>query len=490
MEFEDMFKKQRPPKDYVSAPAQQDPLTTFFRERTKAPAEKAPEANMFGRDFLKKPMPKNYKTSVAAITPELKEVAETAPKIAPEKVEEYKKIFRPEPTPEMGISEEEYAQEQAAQPVQPQMMAKSDLIDVEKVRRQADALAPQATTKDLLMGLIPIATSALMGGRGEGLDVAGKYMLGKADSLEKRKMSLEDKLMEIEKSRAIASAKGVKGNKNFQSVNIVDDATKKVIKANYNKDTGEYSLPDGTKLDGAAIEAGYSVIPEEWTRRAGISQANKKEAADYTPRLDPETNLLSRATPTGIVPIGQQKGKLNPKQQEDLTQITDKFISSPAYKTPAAAISAASNVENLLQLADSGNPAAANSARLQIARMAGEVGALSEADIESTGGDPSIKGKIKRFVNLQRTRVPLTPQDIVDLRQMTTIYERVARKKLSDAVMALDTSYVEELDGVKGSVQNKLKAYIPKEQKKGKGKPTPPPGMTFEQFKEWKKNNG
>lgn len=486
-EFKDLFVKQRAPKDYVTFPPQEVPtLEKFFAERTPKPA---PQANMFGEDFLSKEESGgkgDVKSVARPISPEVQAVADAAPKTSPEKLAEIKAMFKTE-QPMQEPSMQQPTMQEPSQP-QEQLSSRSDLIDVSKVRAQADELAPKASWGDVAMGLIPVAMDALSGGYGDALDVSGKYYTDKASGMEKRKQSLEDKLMEIEKSRAIASAKGGKGEKNFQSVNIVDNATGAVLKANFDKNTGNYYSPDGKLLNSDKIQAGYSVTPDEWSRRAGISQVNKKEAMDYTPRLDPNTLELSRATPEGMVPIGPQREKLNNKQQKDLTQLTDKFITSDLYKKTSATLSAAGNIDSLLQLANSNNSSAANSARVQIARMSGEVGALSDMDIQSTGGSPSIKNKIRRFANLQATGNPLTPKDIADLREMADVYEKVARTKLNTAVDALESTYVNEFGGLKGAIGNKLKAYIPKG-RQATSKKMPPPGLTFEQFKQWKKQN-
>jgi len=463
MELEDLFRKQRPPKDYVSYPPQEAPtLDKFFAERTPKVAQApAGKYNMFGRDFLDKSKissapeetPK-VKEVVAPITPELRAVASESPKVSPERLAEIRAKLQMSPeTMEMPVQQDV----QNTAPV-----ATSNLIDVRKVQRQAEELAPRASNTDLAMGLIPAAIDVLSGGYGEGMDISGKYLLGKAGELDKRKYSLEDKLMDIEKARAIAGAKGSKGSKNFQTVNIVDETDGSVVKANFDKDTGKYYSPDGKPLNSDKIRAGYAVIPEEFDRRGEVSLKNAKTKADYTPRLDPETGLYSRASESGMTPIGQQKAKLNPKQEKDLTQLTDKFISSDTFKKPAAALSVASNIDSLLDAANSGNASAANSARVQMARMSGDVGALSDTDIERTGGSPSIKAKIKRFTNLQNTGVPLTAADIEELKEIARIYEANARSKLGGAVESLDKTYVSEYGGVGGSVKSKLDAYIPK----------------------------
>lgn len=86
------------------------------------------------------------------------------------------------------------------------------MFDYKEVQRQAAEMAPQASDTDLLMGLIPLATSLIAGGtQGEGVEVAGKYYGDLVSDNKKRQQTLEDKLMEIQKSRAIAASKGKSG---------------------------------------------------------------------------------------------------------------------------------------------------------------------------------------------------------------------------------------------------------------------------------------
>ena len=87
-------------------------------------------------------------------------------------------------------------------------VAKSDLIDMDKVRSQV----PRSETglSDWLTVLAPLATEAIFGGGqagGVSYGIAGNHALNKVKENNARSNKLEDKLMEIEKARSIASAK-------------------------------------------------------------------------------------------------------------------------------------------------------------------------------------------------------------------------------------------------------------------------------------------
>ena len=79
----------------------------------------------------------------------------------------------------------------------------SDLIDVEKIKKQAEVLQPtDISMEDMLSHLTPLAVEAIFGqGQAGGVSagIAGSSLLGDIDARKKRKQSLEDKLMELKK---------------------------------------------------------------------------------------------------------------------------------------------------------------------------------------------------------------------------------------------------------------------------------------------------
>ena len=81
-------------------------------------------------------------------------------------------------------------------------------------------MMPERSFMDLLPALAPLAVEALMGkGRGGGVSygIAGKGILDSEKDRVGRQRALEDKLMELEKARAIASAKAAaKGQKTYE----------------------------------------------------------------------------------------------------------------------------------------------------------------------------------------------------------------------------------------------------------------------------------
>lgn len=344
-------------------------------------------------------------------------------------------------------------------------VAKSDLIDMDKVRSQV----PRAETglSDWLTVLAPLATEAIFGGGkagGVSYGIAGKHALDTAKENKTRANTLEDKLMEIEKARAIAGAKGDKGTRRFVSKPVWDKDLKRSVYANQDSFTGEYLLPSGKILNSDQIEVGFANTPDEWSRRHTEGIKGAKEKIDYTPRPDANTGLLSRVTPQGPSPIFPDAGELNPKQEKDLDNQIAKFLTTDVYKKNANALQSASTIDGLIRDAVSGNASSANVARSEIAKIAEGGGRLTDQDVERVGGPQDWRSKIARYTNLQKNKRPLLDSDIAELKQIADTISRVARIKLQDAMIGMETAIAQK-GGVKGSVTKGMQGYIPKEPK-------------------------
>jgi hypothetical protein len=188
MTLDDFFKQKKEAPNYVAADLGDDfsnsPLTQALKTgdpKVKVSQGRGP-INVFG----------TVKTTAATVEPEVAKVAQEAPKVPEEVSNEIQAKFAPSPFAGSYLP-----------PEAPQEQTSSR----EELSQFTSSMAPEATWSDVLMGLIPVAADALSGGYGDALDVSGKYYSEKASGIEKRKQTLEDKLLDIEKSRAIAAAK-------------------------------------------------------------------------------------------------------------------------------------------------------------------------------------------------------------------------------------------------------------------------------------------
>lgn len=375
----------------------------------------------------------------------------------------YTHVFGKESQFEQKIPEQTVEDIKQTYTTNPEVKQKS--IDMQEIQDNAAKMTKPVSNTDLLLGLIPLATSVVAGGQlGEGVDVAGKYYGDLAKDQQKRQQSLEDKLLALELARS-KKLSSEKGSKRFQSVATVDPDTKQPLLGSYDTFTGQYLDTAGKPISAEKLRKAFAVIPEEADRRLGVKTDVKKTLDEYFlkgARVSPETGLLVAPKAGKLEPVQEATGILNPKQEKDLTTLVGKFTSTDLYKKTAQTLASASNVKKLIQESnDTNNAAAANSARVQIARMAGEVGALSDSDIERAGGSPSIKERAIRFRDLQKTGRPLSERDIMELQTIANIYEKAARIKLNSAVGGMEEDFVKNYGGVPGAVSRKMQAYIP-----------------------------
>lgn len=175
MKLEDLFKTKEP-TNYVeqASQGQGSPLQQFLKERTPKPV------------------------AIAAPTPRAAAPIEQAQ--VDQIKAEYSPVVAEEPMMESSM-DSMYSRTPSGDSYIPV----SDLLDTEKIKRQAEELAPKAGLGDLLASLTPLAVEALMGGkqaRSVSAGIAGESVLGDLSQRQKRKQTLEDKLMELKKLSA------------------------------------------------------------------------------------------------------------------------------------------------------------------------------------------------------------------------------------------------------------------------------------------------
>jgi hypothetical protein len=403
MKLEDVFKR-----DIASQPKNESgTLSEFFAKRT--PKEVAP------------------------VIPE-----STQPPLDESKLEKIKQVYSPQ---------------------QDRLVSVSELVDTKKIGEQAKELVPEMGWGDVLTSLTPLAVEAIFGGDqaySVSPGIASQALLSGLEQNKKRRQTLEDKLMELK------TIKGTKKGGGLQMKSLVD------------KETGEKKIgmfdPSGALLDlqGNVLDANKFAVSsglteQEFARRQGIqSQQQIKTARELGRdlRADPATGLLGRWEGEKFTPVQVPLGNLNPVQKKDLDATVNAFRASDAYKKPLVTLQAASNVNSLLEQANSNNPIAAEVARSEIAKMAEGGGKLTDQDIERVGGDRSVKGIAKRYINLQKTRMPLTPIDIQELRLVADVLYKVNRLKMMESVGGLEKAIIQK-GGVPGSVQTAMLPYIP-----------------------------
>jgi uncharacterized membrane protein len=166
--------------------------------------------------------------------------------------------------------------EQPQQPTYTPPVATSDLVDMEKIRGQVDGMMPERGMSDWLSVLAPLATEAIFGGGkagGVSYGIAGKAATDIVGKDEARRSKLEDKLMDIERARAIAGAK----SKSKDGLVEVDVEGKPIFK----RESGAEGLQAWKKPELAGINRGeIAALGREQALkladRAAITQARDK----------------------------------------------------------------------------------------------------------------------------------------------------------------------------------------------------------------------
>lgn len=174
MKLEDLFKTKEP-TNYVEQASQgeESPLQQFFKERTPKPV------------------------AITASTPKA-----TAPIEQPQ-VDQIKAEYAP-----VAESSAESSMQSGLNrtPTADSYVSTSDLVDMERIKSQAEVLSPRGTgLPDLLSNLTPLAVEAIFGGGqagGVSAKISGESILGDLGQKQKRRQTLEDKLMELKKLSA------------------------------------------------------------------------------------------------------------------------------------------------------------------------------------------------------------------------------------------------------------------------------------------------
>lgn len=195
-----------------------------------------PEDPTKGKPFAG--LAKNPQGKTVAPAPIISEELPTAP-VSPT-LPKLKEIFSTQPVAE-----------QPQQPTYTPPVATSDLVNMEKIRGQVDGMMPERGMSDWLSVLAPLATEAVFGGGKSGgvsYGIAGKAATDIVGKDEARRTKLEDKLMDIERARAIAGAK----SKSKDGLVEVDVEGKPIFK----RESGAEGLQAWKKPELAGINRG------------------------------------------------------------------------------------------------------------------------------------------------------------------------------------------------------------------------------------------
>jgi len=149
------------------------------------------------------------------------------------------------------------------------------------------------------------------------------------------------------------------------------------------------------------------------------------------------------------------------------------------------AIKNASEAKTLATLSKT-NPRAAGALVGKLARSAGEVGVLSDADISRLGGSQALDERIKRFVGLSTSDQKITDEDIRYAEDLASVME----SKASESLVGLEDEAVTSFHAIYGGNPDEVRTQITG--RKAGSKTAPPPAAepdSVKSAKAWLKAN-
>lgn len=166
------------------------------------------------------------------------------------------------------------------------------------------------------------------------------------------------------------------------------------------------------------------VYPEAASEGARLSADFAKQMGDAEEQsLDRQTqidNSKRSAANAGIRGSGVQDRADN----TNLMNLTNRFNTAVAKSKDR--LTAAQNIELLL---NAKNPMSDSAVRTQLARLSGEVGPLSDFDVKTWSGDPSILARTQQWLNLA-SEGKLTEANRAQMREVAVTLRQVAQNRI------------------------------------------------------------
>lgn len=179
---------------------------------------------------------------------------------------------------------------------------------------------------------------------------------------------------------------------------------------------------------------------------------NQKDRDAAKILADERNQALIKAAGLRAENAKENQGALNKRQRGGLIS---KFNSDASVKKLQQSINAADQIRGLIE---SNNPIAAASIPTYAARLAGEVGALSEADKAPFGGSQAIVSKIGQFLTQAGTG-KATEENKKFMRELTNVIEKRAKGNIINIAKSRSKQY--GAVGYYGNEDEILKTLVP-----------------------------
>lgn len=148
--------------------------------------------------------------------------------------------------------------------------------------------------------------------------------------------------------------------------------------------------------------------------------------------------LQNRQIESGERKFAESQSRLkDEKQTARSVNFVEKFNANPSIKKIDEQVTAAINARALL---DVNNPVTGEAAKTAIARLSGEVGALSDTDRASFGGSKAIADKLKQVAETAATG-RMTDENRAYLKEITDTFEKTLTQRKTDIAKRMSEQY-------------------------------------------------
>src|SRR3990167_3007353 len=155
------------------------------------------------------------------------------------------------------------------------------------------------------------------------------------------------------------------------------------------------------------------VTPEEFW---GDDTAKTLDVANVVDNLAKNEAAKQRASEKG----GGTQGRFDANMVKDLSVKFDAKVAKQKDRLTAA--------NNIITLLEQKNPISDSAVRTQLARLSGEVGALSDFDVKTWSGDPAMLQQAQQYLNRAATG-KLTESNREQMKQTATIMQQVVKNR-------------------------------------------------------------
>jgi len=192
---------------------------------------------------------------------------------------------------------------------------------------------------------------------------------------------------------------------------------RKFAKDIFDTRTGARALVDSS---GNVVTQDGQPLPIEFQNTdIAVNRARLQEQGDRRANISEQNTAIRQKS---------FENRVEEQSDADRIKLIDSFEKDSEVRVIREALG---KIEPAKRALESGSPMAPGLAQSALARLSGEVGALTETDLSRFGGKQDLVSKVGRLVAKQSTGAPLTGEDKKDFLEMLNILEEVKTGRLN-----------------------------------------------------------